>query len=41
MKAIGLTRYLPISDPQSLVDVEIAQPEPAAMTCWSRWRQSR
>ncbi|MEK7694733.1 MAG: alcohol dehydrogenase catalytic domain-containing protein, partial [Pseudomonadota bacterium] len=27
MKAIGLTRYLPISDPQSLVDVEIAQPE--------------
>ncbi len=27
MKAIGLTRYLPISDPQSLVDVEIARPE--------------
>jgi len=27
MKAIGLTRYLPISDPQSLVDIEIARPE--------------
>ena len=27
MKAIGLTRYLPISDPQSLVDVEIAKPD--------------
>lgn len=27
MKAIGLTRYLPVSDPQSLVDVEIARPE--------------
>lgn len=26
MKAIGLTRYLPISDPQSLVDVELPQP---------------
>ncbi|SDD44449.1 zinc-binding alcohol dehydrogenase family protein [Cupriavidus sp. YR651] len=26
MKAIGLTRYLPINDPLSLVDVEIAQP---------------
>ena len=23
MKAIGLTRYLPISDPQSLVDIEL------------------
>jgi len=27
MKAVGLTRYLPISDPQSLVDIEIARPE--------------
>ena len=26
MKAIGLTRYLPISDPQALVDVEIDKP---------------
>lgn len=26
MKAVGLTRYLPIDDPQSLVDVDIAQP---------------
>ncbi len=28
MKAIGLTRYLPISDPQSLVDVELPKPAP-------------
>src|SRR6266516_5371976 len=28
MKAIGLTRYLPISDPQSLVDVELSNPAP-------------
>ncbi len=28
MKAVGLTRYLPINDPQSLVDVEIATPVP-------------
>lgn len=28
MKAVGLTRYLPIDDPQSLVDVEIATPVP-------------
>ncbi|MDR5757263.1 zinc-binding alcohol dehydrogenase family protein [Caballeronia sp. LZ035] len=28
MKAIGLTRYLPISDPQSLVDIELEQPTP-------------
>lgn len=28
MKAIGLTRYLPIDDPQSLLDVELARPEP-------------
>jgi len=26
MKAVGLTRYLPISDPQSLVDVELPKP---------------
>ncbi len=26
MKAVALTRYLPIDDPQSLVDVEIAKP---------------
>ncbi len=26
MKAVGLTRYLPISDPQSLVDIEIDTP---------------
>ncbi len=26
MKAIGLTRYLPIEDPQSLIDVEIEKP---------------
>jgi len=30
MKAVGLTRYLPISDPQSLLDVEVAKPEPGA-----------
>ncbi len=28
MKAIALTHYLPITDPQSLVDVELPQPEP-------------
>ncbi|MDW3680577.1 zinc-binding alcohol dehydrogenase family protein [Cupriavidus sp. CV2] len=28
MKAVGLTRYLPIDDPQSLVDVELATPAP-------------
>lgn len=28
MKAIGLTRYLPISDSASLVDVELPKPEP-------------
>ena len=29
MKAIGLTRYLPIDDPNSLVDVELEKPQPA------------
>ena len=29
MKAIGLTRYLPISNPESLMDVEIDKPAPA------------
>ncbi|MDR5813594.1 MULTISPECIES: zinc-binding alcohol dehydrogenase family protein [unclassified Caballeronia] len=28
MKAIGFTRYLPISDPQALVDIELEQPVP-------------
>ncbi|KVF71000.1 zinc-binding alcohol dehydrogenase family protein [Burkholderia diffusa] len=28
MKAVGLTRYLPIDDPQALVDVELPQPVP-------------
>ncbi|MDR5854633.1 zinc-binding alcohol dehydrogenase family protein [Caballeronia sp. LZ062] len=28
MKAIGLTRYLPISNPESLVDVELDKPAP-------------
>ncbi|TCW87498.1 zinc-binding alcohol dehydrogenase family protein [Burkholderia sp. SRS-46] len=28
MKAIGLTRYLPIDDPQALLDVELPQPVP-------------
>ena len=28
MKAVGLTRYLPISDPQSLLDLELPTPEP-------------
>ena len=26
MKAVGLYRYLPIDDPEALLDVEIAQP---------------
>lgn len=29
MKAVGLTRYLPIDDPQSLQDIELPKPEPA------------
>src|SRR5690606_11898758 len=28
MKAVALTRYLPIDDPASLVDVELPMPEP-------------
>jgi NADPH2:quinone reductase len=28
MKAVALTRYLPIDDPQSLVDVELPRPDP-------------
>ena len=28
MRAVGLYKYLPIDDPQSLIDVEIPQPEP-------------
>ena len=28
MKAVALTRYLPIDDPQSLLDVELPQPQP-------------
>lgn len=30
MKAVALTRYLPISDPQSLLDVELPKPSPTA-----------
>lgn len=30
MKAIALTRYLPIDDPQSLVDIELPTPQPSA-----------
>ena len=29
MKAVALTRYLPITDPESLLDVELDQPQPA------------
>jgi NADPH2:quinone reductase len=29
MKAVALTRYLPISNPESLVDVELPKPEPS------------
>lgn len=29
MKAIGLYRYLPIDDPESLLDIELAKPQPA------------
>lgn len=29
MKAVGLTRYLPITSPSSLIDVEIDKPEPS------------
>jgi len=28
MKAIGLTRYLPIDDPESLIDVDLEKPQP-------------
>jgi len=30
VKAIGLYRYLPIDDPQSLLDVEVPAPAPTA-----------
>ena len=30
MKAVALTRYLPIDDPQSLIDVELPKPAPGA-----------
>jgi NADPH2:quinone reductase len=30
MKAVALTRYLPIHDPQALVDAELPKPEPGA-----------
>ncbi len=30
MKAVALTRYLPIDDPQSLVDIELPKPQPGA-----------
>lgn len=30
MKAVALTRYLPVDDPQSLLDVELPTPAPAA-----------
>lgn len=30
MKAVGLTRYLPIDDPQSLMDMQLSTPQPAA-----------
>ena len=30
MKAVALTRYLPIDDPQSLLDVELPTPTPGA-----------
>jgi hypothetical protein len=29
MKAIGLTKYLPINNPESLVDLQVATPEPS------------
>jgi len=29
MKAIALTRYLPITDPQALFDTELPKPEPS------------
>ncbi|SIT43415.1 conserved hypothetical protein [Paraburkholderia piptadeniae] len=30
MKAVGLTRYLPIDNPESLVDIEIDKPQPTS-----------
>ena len=42
MKAVALTRYLPIDDPQSLLDVELPKPAaPAATTCWCGSKPSR
>jgi len=29
VKAIGFTRYLPVEDPESLLDLELPRPEPA------------
>ncbi|MGB8436531.1 MAG: zinc-binding alcohol dehydrogenase family protein, partial [Burkholderiales bacterium] len=28
MKAVGLLRYLPVDDPESLLDVELPKPTP-------------
>ncbi|MDB5969156.1 MAG: zinc-binding alcohol dehydrogenase family protein [Hydrocarboniphaga sp.] len=30
MKAVGLTRYLPINDPESLIDIDLPMPQPEA-----------
>ena len=29
MKAVGLTKYLPINNPESLVDLQVATPSPS------------
>jgi zinc-binding alcohol dehydrogenase family protein len=36
MKAVALTRYLPITDPQSLIDVELPKPEPSGRDLLAR-----
>jgi hypothetical protein len=33
MKAVGLFKYLPIKDEQSLIDVQVDTPQPSEKTC--------
>ncbi len=35
MKAVGLYKYLPVDNPESLIDIEVPKPEAPAGTCSS------
>ena len=40
MKAVGLYKYLPIDNPESLIDVDIPKPEAGGGICSSASRRS-